>query len=111
MTRPPRERTSAVAREIAPDVYCLGPQGCTQTDVYFVRSGSSWALVDIGWAKDGPSIKGRRGVRVWGRRPSSLDPADPLPPRPCRLGTPTGADLGLSGLRPPRRASAAPNAW
>ena len=56
MPRPPKERTSAVAREIAPDVYCLGPQGRTQTDVYFVRSGSSWTLVDTGWAKDGPSI-------------------------------------------------------
>jgi glyoxylase-like metal-dependent hydrolase (beta-lactamase superfamily II) len=38
-------------------VYCLGPRGRTQTDVYFVRSGSSWALIDTGWAKDGPSIK------------------------------------------------------
>jgi len=57
MTRSPQTSTSAVAREIAPDVYCLGPQGRTQTNVYFVRSGSSWALIDAGWAKDGPSIK------------------------------------------------------
>ncbi len=56
MTRP-QERASAIAREIAPDVYCLGPRGRTQTDVYFVRSGSSWALIDAGWSKDGPSIK------------------------------------------------------
>jgi len=53
MARPPQpEGTSAVALEIAPDVYCLGPRGRTQTDVYFVRSGSSWALIDTGWAKD-----------------------------------------------------------
>jgi len=38
-------------------VYCLGPRGRTQTNVYFVRSGSSWALIDTGWAKDGPRIK------------------------------------------------------
>jgi glyoxylase-like metal-dependent hydrolase (beta-lactamase superfamily II) len=57
MTRSPQKSAAAVAREIAPDVYCLGPQGRTQTNVYFVRSGSSWALIDAGWAKDGPSIK------------------------------------------------------
>jgi len=66
MARPPQpEGTSAVAREIAPDVYCLGPQGRTQTDVYFVRSGSSWALIDTGWAKDCPSIK-RAAETVFG---------------------------------------------
>ena len=57
MTRLPQESTSVVARAIVPDVFCLGPRGRTQTDVYFVRSGSSWALIDAGWAKDGPSIK------------------------------------------------------
>jgi hypothetical protein len=31
MTRSPQKSTSAVALEIAPDVYCLGPQGRTQT--------------------------------------------------------------------------------
>jgi glyoxylase-like metal-dependent hydrolase (beta-lactamase superfamily II) len=44
-------------REIASDVYCLGPKGRTQTDVYFVGSGSSWALIDAGWANDGPAIR------------------------------------------------------
>ena len=48
--------TPADAREIAPDVYCLGPKGRTQTDAYFVGSGSSWTLIDAGWAKDGPAI-------------------------------------------------------
>ena len=57
MTRRSRDDASAVAREIAPDVYCLGPKGRTQTDVYFVRSGSSWVLIDAGWAKDGPAIR------------------------------------------------------
>jgi len=57
MTRSPQKSTSGVAREIAPDVYCLGPHGRTQTNVYFIRSGSLWALIDAGWAKDGPHIK------------------------------------------------------
>ena len=57
MARKPQESTSAIAHEIAPDVYCLGPRGRTQTNVYLVRSGSSWALIDAGWAKDGPSIR------------------------------------------------------
>lgn len=46
----------AIAREIAPAVYCLGLKGRTQTNVYFVGSGSSWALIDAGWEKDGPTI-------------------------------------------------------
>lgn len=46
------------ARQIAPDVFCLGPTGRTQTDVYLVASGSSWVLIDTGWANDGPAIKG-----------------------------------------------------
>ena len=41
-----------VAHEIAPDVYCLGPWGRTQTTVYFVRSGPAWVLIDAGWARD-----------------------------------------------------------
>ena len=55
MTRP-QEGSAAAAREIAPDVYCLGPKGRTQTDVYLVRSGSSWVLIDAGWMNDGPAI-------------------------------------------------------
>jgi glyoxylase-like metal-dependent hydrolase (beta-lactamase superfamily II) len=41
-----------VGREIARDVFCLGPWGRTQTTVYFVRSGPSWVLIDAGWARD-----------------------------------------------------------
>jgi len=46
-----------VARKIAPDVFCLGPWGRTQTNVYFVRSGVSWVLIDAGWANDAPMIE------------------------------------------------------
>jgi glyoxylase-like metal-dependent hydrolase (beta-lactamase superfamily II) len=54
-------------------VYCLGPRGRTQTDVYFVRSESSWVLIDAGWAKDGPSIK-KAAESVFGAdtRPASI---------------------------------------
>jgi Metallo-beta-lactamase superfamily len=57
MTRPPRERTADVARELAPVVFCLGPAGRTQTNVYFVRSGSSWVLIDAGWPNDASRIE------------------------------------------------------
>jgi len=60
-----QESPLATAREIAPGVYCLGPRGRTQTNVYFVRSESSWTLIDAGWAKDGPSIK-RAAETVFG---------------------------------------------
>jgi glyoxylase-like metal-dependent hydrolase (beta-lactamase superfamily II) len=58
---PRRKRTGEVARQIAPGVFCLGPWGHTQTAVYFVRSGRSWALVDAGWASDGPRIERAAG--------------------------------------------------
>ena len=44
-------------REIAPDVYCLGPHGRTQTNVYLVRSDDAWVLVDAGWQGDRPRIE------------------------------------------------------
>lgn len=54
-----RGRTAAGAGpvEIAPDVFCLGPWGRTQTSAYLVRAGSSWALVDAGWAGDAARIE------------------------------------------------------
>jgi glyoxylase-like metal-dependent hydrolase (beta-lactamase superfamily II) len=52
MTRRRREGTADLAREIALDVFCLGPWGRTRTDVYFVRGGPSWVLIDAGWASD-----------------------------------------------------------
>ena len=100
MTRP-QERASAIAREIAPDVYCLGPRGRTQTDIYFVRSGSSWVLIDAGWAKDGPSIKQAAESLFGADTPPAVDPADALPSRSRRRSPRAGADLGLSRLRPP----------
>ena len=47
---------STAAWEVARDVYCLGPRGRTQTNVYFVGSRSAWVLIDTGWAKDAPAI-------------------------------------------------------
>ncbi len=38
-------------------MYCIGPWGRTQTNVYLVRSGSSWFLVDAGWRGDAPRIE------------------------------------------------------
>ena len=40
------------AREIATGVYCLGPHGLSQTNIYFVRTDGSWLLVDAGWEGD-----------------------------------------------------------
>jgi glyoxylase-like metal-dependent hydrolase (beta-lactamase superfamily II) len=60
------DRTVRLAWEVAPDVYCLGPWGRTQTNVYFVRSQSSWVLIDAGWASDGPRIK-RAAESLFGR--------------------------------------------
>ena len=38
-------------------MHCLGPLRRTQTNVYFVRADSSWALIDTAWTKDGQLIK------------------------------------------------------
>lgn len=51
-----RGRTFDRAREIAAGVFCLGPQGRTQTNVYFVRSDPSWVMIDAGWESDAPAI-------------------------------------------------------
>jgi glyoxylase-like metal-dependent hydrolase (beta-lactamase superfamily II) len=62
-----------VAREIAPDVFCLGPWGRTQTTVYFIRSGPSWVLIDAGWAKDVSRIeRAARSLFGDGSRPSAI---------------------------------------
>jgi glyoxylase-like metal-dependent hydrolase (beta-lactamase superfamily II) len=62
-----------VARRIAPDVFCLGPWGRTQTNVYFVRSGSAWVLIDAGWARDAPRIE-RAAASLFGAgsRPAAI---------------------------------------
>jgi glyoxylase-like metal-dependent hydrolase (beta-lactamase superfamily II) len=54
--RPPRRRRDPAPREIAPGVLCLGPWGRTQTNVYLVRAGSGWFLVDAGWEGDAARI-------------------------------------------------------
>lgn len=64
-----RSQTQAV-REIAPDVFCPGPWGRTQTNVYFVRSGAGWVLVDAGWPRDAARIR-RAAESVFGRAPAA----------------------------------------
>ena len=56
-SRPAAAVTATVPTEIAPDVFCLGPWGRTQTNAYLVRAGSSWVLVDAGWAQDAERIR------------------------------------------------------
>lgn len=52
-----RERTSQPT-EIAPGVYCLEVgRGVTRSNVYFVRSGAAWALIDTGSPKCGRVIQ------------------------------------------------------
>ncbi len=63
----------ALATEIAPDVHLLGPWGRTQTNVYLVRDGSSWILVDAGWEGDGPRIQAAaRSLLGPGLAPSAI---------------------------------------
>lgn len=52
-----RPRPGEEPVEIAPDVFHLGPWGRTQTNVYLVRAGAAWALVDAGWEGDAPRIE------------------------------------------------------
>ncbi|HYN49018.1 MAG TPA: MBL fold metallo-hydrolase, partial [Candidatus Nanopelagicales bacterium] len=52
-----RPRPGEEPLEIAPDVFLLGPWGRTQTNVYLVRGGSAWVLVDAGWEGDAPRIE------------------------------------------------------
>lgn len=54
------------AREVVPDVYCLGPHGRTQTNVYFVRAADRWVLIDAGWDSDRPRIEDA-AARLMGR--------------------------------------------
>jgi glyoxylase-like metal-dependent hydrolase (beta-lactamase superfamily II) len=68
-----RRATAAEPSEIAPGVFCLGPWGRTQTNVYLVRAGSSWVLVDAGWAQDAARIQaGVRRVLGSGVIPSAI---------------------------------------
>jgi glyoxylase-like metal-dependent hydrolase (beta-lactamase superfamily II) len=54
-------------REIASGVHWLPlGKGLRASNVYFVRSDSSWSLVDAGWAKDAPAIR-RAAESLFGR--------------------------------------------
>jgi glyoxylase-like metal-dependent hydrolase (beta-lactamase superfamily II) len=53
-----KETYISVYREIAPDVYCKeAGKGITRSNVYFVRSGPSWVLIDTGSANCGQLIR------------------------------------------------------
>lgn len=58
--------------QLAPDVYGVGAWGFTQTNVYLVRSGASWVLIDAGWARDGPRIEQAIRPVLGGVRPTAV---------------------------------------
>ena len=60
-------------REIAEGVFCLGPKGRTQTNVYLVHSADSWVLIDAGWANDAVDIRSA-ATATFGRgtRPTAI---------------------------------------
>jgi NADP-dependent 3-hydroxy acid dehydrogenase YdfG/pimeloyl-ACP methyl ester carboxylesterase/glyoxylase-like metal-dependent hydrolase (beta-lactamase superfamily II) len=62
-TRPQRrDRRAAPPQEIAAGVYRLS---CTGSNVYFVRSGTTWVLIDTAWARSGRAIR-RAAEAVFG---------------------------------------------
>jgi len=65
---------AAQPQEIATDVYCI-PTGkwISGSNVYFVRSGSSWVLIDAAWPHHGQLIK-EAAESVFGAnaRPASI---------------------------------------
>jgi glyoxylase-like metal-dependent hydrolase (beta-lactamase superfamily II) len=64
---------TTAAKEIAAGVFLLGPWGRTQTNAYLVDGGSSWILVDAGWASDGPRIRAAvRSALGPDRQPSAI---------------------------------------
>lgn len=66
-------RVAGAPWQIATDVFCVGPHGRTQTNVYLVRAGSSWVLIDTGWAKDGPGIRAAAETLIGGNtRPAAV---------------------------------------
>jgi glyoxylase-like metal-dependent hydrolase (beta-lactamase superfamily II) len=58
-----------LAWEAAPGVLCLGPSGRTRTNVFFVRAGAGWVLVDTGFAGDADRIR-RAAAAVFGEEHS-----------------------------------------
>ena len=92
------------AWEVAPDVFCLGPSGRTQTNVYFVRSDAGWFLVDAGWQSDRPASS-RRRVGCSGAIAPGGHPAHALPSRPRRCRAGPGAGMGSRGAHASRGAA------
>jgi hypothetical protein len=86
------------AREIATGVYWL-PTGKFNTNVYFVRSGSSWSLIDTGWPNQGQLIK-EVAESLFGpnARPASHS-GDAPASRSRGLGARTRAAVEPAGLR------------
>lgn len=59
--------TGAGAQRVAPDVYWLAAgKGFLRSNVYFVRSGASWVLIDAASAKCGPAIR-EAAERLFGK--------------------------------------------
>lgn len=58
MEREQREAGIGMCREVAPGVYCMETgKGISRSNVYFVRSGSSWVLIDAALANCGRLIR------------------------------------------------------
>ena len=93
--------------ELAPGVYCLQTgRGPTEANVYLVRSGPTWVLIDAARPHRGHLIRGRR-VAVRDGHASRRDLADAHPPRSLRLGARAGPDMGPAGPCAPPRAALA----
>ncbi|HET7474395.1 MAG TPA: MBL fold metallo-hydrolase, partial [Dermatophilaceae bacterium] len=65
--------SSQPPREIAPGVYRALGRGLTKTNVYLVRSGASWVLVDAAWPGSAAAIRAA-AASVFGRdaRPAAI---------------------------------------
>ena len=58
MEQEQREAGIGMCREVAPGVYCMETgKGISRSNVYFVRSGSSWVLIDAALANCGRLIR------------------------------------------------------
>jgi glyoxylase-like metal-dependent hydrolase (beta-lactamase superfamily II) len=58
LSKPNKETDISLCWEIAPGVYCMeAGKGISRSNVYFVRSGSSWVLIDAASANCGRLIR------------------------------------------------------
>ena len=64
-----------MAKPLAPDAFVLGLNGRTQTLVHVAPNGTSWVLIDAGWARDTarilPAASALSGTDA---RPTELEP-------------------------------------